>query len=183
MRVSDLSELVFETAKFLGITCLGKVGDCVNVPESVARYERVVLAAGPLGIMQACHGPLCLPSFRPQSFGPAYLRFPIMQAKICRHVRAMERGQGLRLHVALRIDDGRITAGDGRSSRSYTRPNAPPGGRSKPSRVLGGNAINDFPPGGFVAPMSKLLREICRRIIEIRRMLYRPARSNQKRRP
>src|SRR5256886_6149976 len=54
MRGSDTSELVFEDCEVPEDNVLGAVGNGVNVLMSGLDYERVVLAAGPLGLMQAC---------------------------------------------------------------------------------------------------------------------------------
>ena len=53
MRGSDTGELVFEDCEVPEDNVLGKVGGGVGVLMSGLDYERVVLAAGPLGIMQA----------------------------------------------------------------------------------------------------------------------------------
>jgi len=54
MRGSDTSELVFQDCEVPEENVLGDVGDGVTILMSGLDYERVVLAAGPLGIMQAC---------------------------------------------------------------------------------------------------------------------------------
>ena len=54
MRGSDTGELVFENCEVPEENVLGEVGRGVNVLMSGLDYERSVLAAGPLGIMQAC---------------------------------------------------------------------------------------------------------------------------------
>ena len=54
MRGSDTCELVFEDCEVPEENVLGRSGNGVNVLMSGLDYERVVLAAGPLGIMQAC---------------------------------------------------------------------------------------------------------------------------------
>src|SRR5271156_968950 len=53
MRGSDTAELVFENCEVPEENVLGQVGRGVNVLMSGLDYERAVLAAGPLGIMQA----------------------------------------------------------------------------------------------------------------------------------
>src|SRR5436305_14925337 len=53
MRGSDTAELVFQDCEVPAENVLGAVGGGVNVLMSGLDYERVVLAAGPLGIMQA----------------------------------------------------------------------------------------------------------------------------------
>ena len=52
MRGSDTSELVFTDCEVPEENVLGAVGNGVNVLMSGLDYERVVLAAGPLGIMR-----------------------------------------------------------------------------------------------------------------------------------
>src|SRR5262249_803264 len=54
MRGSDTCELVFQDCEVPAENVLGGVGDGVTILMSGLDYERVVLAAGPLGIMQAC---------------------------------------------------------------------------------------------------------------------------------
>src|SRR5690606_13659708 len=54
MRGSETGELVFEDCEVPEETVLGAIGKGVNVLMSGLDYERAVLAAGPLGIMQAC---------------------------------------------------------------------------------------------------------------------------------
>ena len=62
MRGSDTCELLFEDCEVPEENVLGPVGNGVNVLMSGLDFERVVLAAGPLGIMQSaarCRDPLC----------------------------------------------------------------------------------------------------------------------------
>src|SRR3979411_3336143 len=54
MRGSDTCELVFDNCEVPEENVLSEVGRGVNVLMSGLDYERAVLAAGPLGIMQAC---------------------------------------------------------------------------------------------------------------------------------
>src|SRR6202030_2713624 len=54
MRGSDTGELIFEDCEVPEENVLGGVGKGVNVLMSGLDYERAVLAAGSLGIMQAC---------------------------------------------------------------------------------------------------------------------------------
>src|SRR5207249_2961510 len=53
MRGSDTGELIFQDCEVPAANVLGEVGTGVNVLMSGLDYERAVLAAGPLGIMQA----------------------------------------------------------------------------------------------------------------------------------
>ena len=54
MRGSHTGELVFEDCEVPEENILGGLGRGVNVLMSGLDYERAVLAAGPIGIMEAC---------------------------------------------------------------------------------------------------------------------------------
>src|ERR1700733_11162371 len=82
MRGSDTGELVFTDCEVPTDTVLGVVGNGVNVLMSGLDYERAVLAAGPLGLMQACLD-LAIPYVHARSqFGQPIGRFQLMQAKL-----------------------------------------------------------------------------------------------------
>src|SRR5512147_2745258 len=82
MRGSDTSELVFTDCEVPEENVLGVVGNGVNVLMSGLDYERVVLAAGPLGIMQACLDVVVPYLHDRQQFGQPIGRFQMMQAKL-----------------------------------------------------------------------------------------------------
>src|SRR5215204_5412877 len=82
MRGSDTSELVFEDCEVPEENVLGAVGNGVNVLMSGLDYERVVLAAGPLGIMQACMDVVIPYVHDRKQFGRAIGTFQMMQAKL-----------------------------------------------------------------------------------------------------
>src|SRR5262249_11755413 len=82
MRGSDTCELVFENCEVPAENLLGKLNDGVRVLMSGLDYERVVLAAGPLGIMQACLD-LVLPYVHERKqFGEPIGAFQLIQAKL-----------------------------------------------------------------------------------------------------
>src|SRR5918998_3987266 len=82
MRGSDTCELVFTDCEVPAENVLGEVGRGVGVLMSGLDYERVVLAAGPLGIMQACLD-VALPYARERKqFGRAIGEFQLLQAKL-----------------------------------------------------------------------------------------------------
>jgi isovaleryl-CoA dehydrogenase len=82
MRGSDTCELVFEDCAVPEENVLGAVGNGVNVLMSGLDYERVVLAAGPLGIMQACMDVVVPYVHDRKQFGRPIGQFQIMQAKL-----------------------------------------------------------------------------------------------------
>src|SRR6202043_1832292 len=82
MRGSDTSELVFEDCEVPAENVLGSVGEGVNVLMSGLDYERVVLAAGPLGIMQACLDAVIPYLHERKQFGQPIGSFQLMQGKL-----------------------------------------------------------------------------------------------------
>src|ERR1700761_9123407 len=82
MRGSDTSEIVLQDCEVPRENVLGVVGNGVNVLMSGLDYERTVLAAGPLGVMQACLD-LVVPYLHQRTqFGQPIGRFQLMQAKL-----------------------------------------------------------------------------------------------------
>src|SRR6202167_3083547 len=82
MRGSDTSEIVFQDCEVPADNVLGVVGNGVNVLMSGLDYERTVLAAGPLGVMQSCLD-LVIPYVHQRTqFGQPIGRFQLMQAKL-----------------------------------------------------------------------------------------------------
>ena len=81
MRGSDTCELVFEDCEIAKTQVLGKVGQGVKILMSGLDYERVVLAGGPLGIMQACLDVVLPYVHERKQFGQPIGSFQLMQGK------------------------------------------------------------------------------------------------------
>ncbi|OYZ92755.1 MAG: acyl-CoA dehydrogenase, partial [Rhizobiales bacterium 17-65-6] len=81
MRGSDTCELVFEDCEVPEENVLGEVGRGVNVLMSGLDYERAVLAAGPVGIMQACMDVVMPYVHERKQFGQPIGTFQLMQGK------------------------------------------------------------------------------------------------------
>ena len=97
MRGSDTAELVFEDCAVLEENVLGGVNGGVKVLMSGLDYERSVLAAGPLGIMQAALD-IVLPGYpRAQAVRPADWQLPAHPGQNRRYVCNAERSPRLRL--------------------------------------------------------------------------------------
>ena len=104
MRGSDTCELVFEDCEVPEENVLGEVGRGVNVLMSGLDYERAVLAAGPLGIMQACMDVVMPYVHERKQFGQPIGTLPTGAGQDRRHVHDDERvarlclcgGEGLR---------------------------------------------------------------------------------------
>src|SRR6187200_180085 len=112
MRGSDTSELVFQDCEVPAENVLGAVGGGVNVLMSGLDYERVVLAAGPLGIMQACLD-VVVPYVRERrQFGKPIGAFQLMQAKVADMYVALNSARAYVYQVAKNCDAGKTTRFD-----------------------------------------------------------------------
>src|SRR6516165_2839364 len=82
MRGSDTCELVFDNCEVPEENVLGEVGRGVTVLMSGLDYERAVLAAGPLGVMQACLDLVIPYVHQREQFGQPIGGFQLVQGKI-----------------------------------------------------------------------------------------------------
>src|SRR5438105_15566397 len=82
MRGSDTCELVFTDCEVPEENVLSDVGRGVNVLMSGLDYERAVLAAGPLGIMQACMDVVLPYVHERKQFGEPIGSFQLVQGKL-----------------------------------------------------------------------------------------------------
>jgi len=169
MRGSDTSELVFTDCAVPEENVLGAVGNGVNVLMSGLDYERVVLAAGPLGIMQACMDVVIPYVHERQQFGQAIGRFQLVQAKLADMYVTMNAAKSYVYMVAKACDDGRTTREDAAGAILYAAERAT-WMALEAIQCLGGNGyINDFPCGRLLRDAK--LYEIGAGTSEIRRML------------
>ncbi|HXQ14150.1 MAG TPA: isovaleryl-CoA dehydrogenase [Caulobacteraceae bacterium] len=112
MRGSDTGELVFEDCEVPAENVLGPENGGAGVLMSGLDYERTVLAAGPLGIMQACLDAV-LPYVRERrQFGKPIGTFQLMQGKIADMYVALNSARAYVYAVAKACDAGRTTRFD-----------------------------------------------------------------------
>jgi isovaleryl-CoA dehydrogenase len=112
MRGSDTAELVFEDCEVPVENVMGPVGGGVGVLMSGLDYERAVLAAGPLGLMQACMD-VVLPYVRERKqFGQAIGSFQLMQGKVADMYVALNSARAYVYSVARACDAGKTTRFD-----------------------------------------------------------------------
>jgi isovaleryl-CoA dehydrogenase len=169
MRGSDTSELVFTDCEVPEENVLGAVGNGVNVLMSGLDYERVVLAAGPLGIMQACMDVVIPYVHQRQQFGQAIGRFQLVQAKLADMYVTMNAAKSYVYAVARACDEGRTTREDAAGAILFAAEKAT-WMALEAIQCLGGNGyINDFPTGRLLRDAK--LYEIGAGTSEIRRML------------
>jgi isovaleryl-CoA dehydrogenase len=169
MRGSDTSELVFTDCAVPAENVLGAVGNGVNVLMSGLDYERLVLAGGPLGIMQACLD-LVVPYVHDrQQFGQPIGRFQLIQAKLADMYVSMNAAKAYVYAVARACDEGRVTREDAAGAILYAAERAT-WMALETIQCLGGNGyINDYPAGRLLRDAK--LYEIGAGTSEIRRML------------
>jgi isovaleryl-CoA dehydrogenase len=107
MRGSDTSELVFEDCEVPAENVMGPLNEGVKVLMSGLDYERAVLAAGPIGIMQACLDAV-LPYVRERTqFGRPIGSFQLVQAKVADMYVALNSARAFVYAVAQACDAGR----------------------------------------------------------------------------
>src|ERR1700742_1658934 len=169
MRGSDTSELVFEDCEVPEENVLGAVGNGVNVLMSGLDYERAVLAAGPLGLMQSCLD-LVIPYVHTRTqFGQPIGRFQLIQAKLADMYVTLNAAKAYVYAVAKACDRGETTREDAAGAILYAAERAT-WMALETIQCLGGNGyINDYPAGRLLRDAK--LYEIGAGTSEIRRML------------
>ncbi|HXP31279.1 MAG TPA: isovaleryl-CoA dehydrogenase [Stellaceae bacterium] len=169
MRGSPTAELVFEDCEVPAESLLGRLNQGVKVLMSGLDYERVVLAGGPLGIMQACLD-LVLPYVHERKqFGQPIGEFQLMQGKLADMYTTMSACRAYVYAVARACDAGRTARKDAAGAILYAAEKAT-WLALETIQALGGNGyINDFPAGRLLRDAK--LYEIGAGTSEIRRML------------
>src|ERR671925_334880 len=169
MRGSDTSELVFHDCEVPDENVIGGVGDGVTILMSGLDYERVVLAAGPLGIMQACMDVVTPYIHERRQFGQPIGEFQLVQGKVADMYVGMNACKAYVYAVAKACDRGETTREDAAGAILYAAEHATKIALDA-VQLLGGNGyINDYPTGRYLRDAK--LYEIGAGTSEIRRML------------
>jgi isovaleryl-CoA dehydrogenase len=169
MRGSPTSELVFEDVEVPEENVLGRVGGGVRVLMSGLDYERAVLAAGPLGIMQACLDVVLPYVHERRQFGKPIGEFQLVQGKLADMYTSLSACRAYVYAVAEACDRGRVTRKDAAGAILYAAEAATRMALDA-IQLLGGNGyINDYPTGRLLRDAK--LYEIGAGTSEIRRML------------
>ena len=169
MRGSNTCELVFEDCEVPEENVLSTVGRGVNVLMSGLDYERAVLAAGPIGIMQACMDVVVPYVHERKQFGQAIGEFQLMQGKLADMYTTMNAARAYVYAVAKACDRGETTRKDAAGAILYAAEKAT-WMALEAIQALGGNGyINDYPTGRLLRDAK--LYEIGAGTSEIRRML------------
>jgi len=169
MRGSPTSELVFEECEVPAENILGTLNEGVKVLMSGLDYERAVLAAGPVGIMQAALD-IVLPYVHDRKqFNQPIGEFQLVQAKVADMYTQMNASRAYVYAVAQACDRGRTTRQDAAGAILYAAERATQVALDA-IQLLGGNGyINDNPTGRLLRDAK--LYEIGAGTSEIRRML------------
>src|SRR5689334_10553590 len=169
MRGSDTCELVFEDCEVPEENVLGEVGRGVNVLMSGLDYERVVLSAGPLGIMQACMDAVLPYMHERKQFGQPIGTFQLVQGKVADMHTTMNAARAYVYAVAKACDRGETTREDAAGAILFASEKATQCALDA-IQLLGGNGyINDYSTGRLLRDAK--LYEIGAGTSEIRRML------------
>ncbi len=169
MRGSPTGELVFENCEVPAENVLGAVGEGVKVLMSGLDYERVVLSAGSLGIMQSCMDLVVPYIHERKQFGQPIGEFQLMQAKIADMYTTMNAAKAYVYAVARACDRGETTRKDAAGAILFASEKAT-WMALEAIQALGGNGyINDYPAGRLLRDAK--LYEIGAGTSEIRRML------------
>src|SRR4051794_3467926 len=169
MRGSDTCELVFQDCEVPAENVLGQVGGGVRVLMAGLDYERLVLAGGPLGIMQACMDVVVPYLHERKQFGQPIGAFQLMQGKLADMYTTMNASRSYVYMCGKAADRGEITRQDAAGCLMYAAENAT-WMALEAIQALGGNGyINDYPTGRLLRDAK--LYEIGAGTSEIRRML------------
>jgi isovaleryl-CoA dehydrogenase len=169
MRGSNTCELVFADCVVPKEAILGTINKGVRVLMSGLDYERVILAAGPVGIMQACLDTVLPYMHERKQFGQAIGEFQFMQGKVADMYTSLSACRSYLYQVALACDQGRVTRKDAAGVILYTS-EAATQMALQAIQCLGGNGyINEYPTGRLLRDAK--LYEIGAGTSEIRRML------------
>jgi isovaleryl-CoA dehydrogenase len=169
MRGSDTGELVFENCEVPAENIMGPLGGGAGVLMSGLDYERAVLAAGPLGIMQACLD-VVLPYVRERKqFGRPIGSFQLMQGKVADMYVALNSARAYVYAVARACDAGQTTRFDAAGAILLASENAVKTSLEAIQALGGAGYLREFPVERFLRDAK--LYDIGAGTNEIRRFL------------
>ena len=169
MRGSNTCELAFTDCEVPFENRLGEEGGGVRILMSGLDYERVVLSAGPLGIMAACLDVVVPYIHERKQFGKAIGEFQLMQGKLADMYVMFSASHAYVYAVAAACDRGETSRKDAAGCILYAAERATQMALDA-IQMLGGNGYtNDYPVGRLLRDAK--LYEIGAGTSEIRRML------------
>ena len=169
MRGSNTCELVFQDCRVPAENVLGEVGKGVRVLMSGLDYERTVLAAGPIGIMQAAMDIVIPYIHERKQFNQSIGEFQLVQGKVADMYTTLNACRAYLYAVAAACDRGQTSRKDAAGVILYCAEKATQVALDA-IQLLGGNGyINEYPTGRLLRDAK--LYEIGAGTSEIRRML------------
>ncbi len=169
MRGSPTAELIFEDCEVPAENVLGEPDEGVSVLMSGLDYERLVLAGGPLGLMQACLDVVIPYLHERRQFGQPIGEFQLMQGKLADMYTSLSACRAYVYAVARACDQGRADRIDSAGAILYSAEHATQLALQA-IQALGGNGYtNDYATGRLLRDAK--LYEIGAGTSEIRRML------------
>ncbi len=169
MRGSETGELVFRDCEVPEENVLGPLNGGVEVLMSGLDYERAVLAAGPIGIMQAAMDVVLPYIHERRQFGRPIGEFQLIQGKVADMYVEMNATRAYVYAVAKACDRGETARKDAAGAILYAAEKATKIALDA-IQILGGNGyINDYPTGRLLRDAK--LYEIGAGTSEIRRFL------------
>lgn len=169
MRGSNTCELVFEDCEVPKENILGELNKGAKVLMSGLDYERTVLAAGPVGIMQACMDVVLPYVHERKQFNQPIGEFQFIQGKLADMYTELSACRAYLYAVAKSCDNGMVSRKDAAGVILYTAEKATQMALQT-IQTLGGNGyINEYPAGRLLRDAK--LYEIGAGTSEIRRML------------
>lgn len=169
MRGSNTSELVFEDCEVPQENILGVLNHGVGVLMSGLDFERVVLSAGPVGIMQSCLDVAVPYVHQRRQFGQAIGEFQLIQGKLADMYTALSASRSYVYAVARACDRGQVDRKDAAGCILYAAEKAT-WMALEAIQILGGNGYTHGFPTGRLLRDAKLY-EIGAGTSEIRRIL------------
>ena len=161
--------MVFENCWVSDEQILGELHHGVGVLMSGLDYERVILAAGPVGIMQACMDVVLPYVHQRKQFNSAIGEFQFIQGKLADMYTILNASRALLYQTASACDANRINRKDAASVILFTAEQATQMALQA-IQILGGNGyINEYPTGRLLRDAK--LYEIGAGTSEIRRLL------------
>jgi len=169
MRGSETGELVFEDCEIPAENMMGPLNGGAKILMSGLDYERAVLSAGPIGIMQACMD-VVMPYVRERKqFGESIGSFQLVQGKLADMYVGMNAARSYVYAVAKACDRGQTTRKDAAGAILYAAEAATRMALDA-IQLLGGNGyINEYSTGRLLRDAK--LYEIGAGTSEIRRWL------------
>lgn len=168
-RGSETGELVFEDCEVPEENVMGPLNQGVEVLMSGLDYERAVLAAWPLGIMQACLDTVLPYVHQREQFGQSIGTFQLIQGKLADMYTRLSASRAYVYAVNQACDRGETTRKDAAAAILFAAENATQCALDA-IQLMGGNGyVNDNPVGRYLRDAK--LAEIGAGTSEIRRML------------